>query len=174
MVCICLALVLLPARGEAGDDGRQRRSPYVRLYTGIGITRPSDLRIRRPALKTDLTFERVSWEHKSLSTNWDRDSIPYDGVRGGFFLREPAWLSLSVEVLHFKVFAEAEKPVRVRGIDEGAPIDTVTPMTQFVQVYQVSNGVNMVWVACRPIRAWPEPPVSPMGVSTCMVAPQSA
>ena len=79
-----------------------------------------------------------------MSTDWTRDSIPYVGVRGGFFFREPRWLSLSVEVLHFRIFAEPATPVRVTGTDEGMPVDIVAPMQRFVQLYQVSNGVDMV------------------------------
>ena len=110
-----IACVLMPATIQAADEQTERRSPYVRAYTGVGVTGPTDLRIRQPTLGTDLTFEQVSWEHKSLSTDWTRDSIPYVGVRGGFFFREPRWLSLSVEVLHFKIFAEPATPVRVTG-----------------------------------------------------------
>ena len=139
-----LTLAVLPASAQTGDPPAARRAPYVHFYTGVGITGDSDLRIRQPGLGTDLLFEQVSWEHKSLSTQWTRDSIPYTGVRGGFFFREPRWLSLSVEVLHFKIFAEEEKSVRVRGSDEGRLVDTVAPMAQFVQQYQVTNGVNMI------------------------------
>ena len=128
VTCASLALALMAAPAH-GDDGQsERRRPYVRGFTGVGITGNSDLRIRQPALSTDLIFEQVSWEHKSLSTDWSRDSIPYMGVRGGFFFREPRWLSLSFEVLHFKIFAEEEKSLRVRGTDEGTPVDTVAPM----------------------------------------------
>ena len=139
-----LAVVVLPASALAADPQAERRAPYVRVSSGVGITGDSDLQIRQPALGTDLTLEQVSWEHKSLSTRWTRDSIPYVGARAGFFLRELRWLSLSIEVLHFKIFAEAEKSVRVLGTDEGVPVDTIAPMEQFVQLYQVSNGVNMI------------------------------
>ncbi len=132
-------LVATPARGQPG-----RRAPYVRLFTGLGITGASDLRIHQPSLGTGLTFEQVSWEHKSLSTEWTRDSIPYVGARLGFFFREPRWLGVSVEVLHFNIFAEQDQLVRVRGVDEGHAVDTTAPFSQFVQGYQVSNGVNMV------------------------------
>ena len=139
-----LAMAVLPTSAQVGDGDEERRRFHVRLYSGVGITADSDLRIRQPALGTDLTFEQVSWEHRSLSTVWTRDSIPYVGVRGGFVFREPRWLGLSIEVVHFKVFAEEEKRVRVRGTDEGLPVDTSAPMEQFVQQYQVSNGVNLV------------------------------
>jgi hypothetical protein len=96
--------------------------------SGVGITKSSDLQIRQPALGTDLTFEQVSWEHKSLSTSWTRDSIPYMGARAEIFLREPRWLGVSVDVLHFKILAPEKKNVRVRGTDEGIPVDVVAPM----------------------------------------------
>lgn len=95
-------LVALPARAQT-----ERRAPSLRFFTGVGVTGSSDLRIRQPALGTDLTFEQVAWEHKSLSTEWTRDSIPYVGARAEFFFREPTWLGVSVDVLHFKVFAPA-------------------------------------------------------------------
>ena len=144
VTCACLALALLPTPVQADDRQGERRKPYVRLFSGVGITGNSDLRIRQPALGTDLTFERVSWEHKSLSTRWTRDSIPYMGVRAGWFFREPRWLGMSLEVLHFKILAEEAESVRIRGVDEGAPVDTVAPMAQFVQIYRVSNGANMI------------------------------
>ena len=151
--CCVVALAAVPTLAQAQqqaaqvEDGEdERRAAYLRFFTGVGVTGDSDLRIRQPALGTDLTFERVSWEHKSLSTDWTKDSIPYVGARVGFFFREPSWLGLSFEVLHFKVFAEDDEPLRVAGIDEGIPIDNVAPMSDFVQRYQVSNGVNMVLV----------------------------
>ena len=79
-----------------------------------------------------------------MSTNWDRDSIPYVGVRGGFLFSEPSWLGLSVEVLHFKVFAETDRQVHVTGTSKNLPVDGLAPLSQFIQTYQVSNGVNML------------------------------
>ena len=124
--------------------GAEERAPYLHAYTGIGVTRASDLRIRQPTVDTDLVIDAVRWEHRSLSTSWDRDSIPYVGVRSGFFLGHPGWLSVSAEVLHFKVFAETDKRYRVTGSHRGVPVDAVAPMAEFVSQYQVSNGVNMV------------------------------
>ena len=144
VACASVVVVLMTGPAQAGDEQAARRSPYLRLYSGVGVTGDSNLRIYQPSLGTDLILERVSWEHRSLTTDWSRDSIPYVGVRAGFFFREPEWLSLSFEVLHFKILAETEKRVRVRGTDEGAAVDTVAPMRQFVQTYQVTNGVNMI------------------------------
>ena len=132
-------LVAVPARGQT-----ERRAPSLRLFTGVGVTGASDLRIRQPALGTDLTFEQVAWEHKSLSTEWTRDLIPCVGARAEFFFREPTWLGVSVDVLHFKVFAPQDQRVRVTGTDQHAPVATTAPFGQFIEQYQVTNGVNMV------------------------------
>ena len=144
LTCAFLSLALLPTLAQAGDGPAEPRKLYLRLYSGVGITGDSDLRIRQPGLGTDLTFEQVSWEHKSLSTEWTRDSTPYVGVRAGFFFRQPRWLGLSIEVLHFKILAEVEKDVQVRGTHKGMQVETVAPMKQFVQRYRVTNGVNMI------------------------------
>jgi hypothetical protein len=142
-ICVIVGAALLGLPAPA-DAQTARRSPYVRLFTGIGVTGTSDLRIRQPGRGTDLTFEQVAWEHKSLSTEWTRDSIPYMGARAGFFLRGPRWLAVSAEVVHFKIFAKEEERLRVRGTHRGLPVDTVAPFGRFVQQYQVSNGVNLI------------------------------
>ena len=144
MTCACLALAVLPTLVHADDGEEERRKPYARLFSGVGITRSSDLRIRQPSLGADLTFERVPWAHKSLSTRWTRDSIPYMGVRAGMFFRAPRWLGVSLEVLHFKILAQEAESVRITGVDEGRLVDTVAPIAQFVQIYRVSNGANMI------------------------------
>ena len=136
-----LLLLLAPLTARAQDASR---GPYVRVFSGLGITRPGDLSIRQPALDLGLTFEQVSWAHQSLSTEWTRDSIPYMGARvGGFPLGVP-WLGVSAEVVHFTVRAEADRLVRVTGVVGAAPIDLTVPLDQFVQRYQVGNGVNLI------------------------------
>jgi hypothetical protein len=143
-VSVVLVFLSLPSLARAQTaGGTQGHRAYVRLFTGVGVTRDSDLVIRQPALGTDLAIRQVSWEHRSLSTEWTRDSIPYMGVRAGLFLPNPHWISLSLEALHFKILADTTKRVRVTGVDEGSPVDVVAPMDQFVQSYRVTNGVNM-------------------------------
>ena len=133
-------LVVLSAAQESQSVGRP---PYVRLYSGVGVTRESSLRIRQPGLVTDLTFTPVSWEHRSLTTDWTRDSIPDVGVRAGFFVSRAPWLAGSVEVVHFKILAETDESAQVSGTHRGVSVDTVAPVGQFVEVYRVTNGVNL-------------------------------
>lgn len=110
----------------------------------MGVTGDTDLRIRQPGRGRDLVFERLSWEHRSLTTDWTRDSAPYAGGRAGFFLSRPGWLAVSVEALHFKALAEPDTPVGVRGFEAGEAIATVAPLNRFVERYWVGNGVNMI------------------------------
>ena len=141
---VLVTLLWQPPSALAGDQQATGRAPHIRVYTGAGITSPSDLRIRQPSVGTDLTFEQAQWEHKSLSTDWTRDSIPYVGVRAGAFLRSAPWLSVSAEVVHFKIFAPEDAPLRIRGTQLETSIDTTAPMAEFVDQYQISNGVNLV------------------------------
>ena len=142
-VSLTIAAGLGPVCAEAGEPQGDHRPAYVRFFSGVGVTRDSDVHIRQPTLGTELTFEDVSWEHRSLTTSWTRDSIPYMGMRAGFFLRRVPWLGLSFEAVHFKILAETDNRVHVTGTVGHEPIDVVAPMTQFVEVYRVTNGVNL-------------------------------
>ena len=135
---------LLPTWANADIRGEERQRVHLRLFTGLGLTKSGDLRIRQPRLGTDLLFERVTWEHHSLTTRWTRDSIPYTGLRAERFFQHPSWLAASVEVVHFKITATPQHRIRVRGADNGTPIDTVAPFYQFVQQYRVTNSVNLL------------------------------
>ena len=133
---ICVAAALQPSPAHAGPalDGY-----FIQLYTGLGLTEDSDLRIRVPDEGFDLTFSRVSWEDYSLS----RPSIPYIGVRVGRFFDRRPWLGLAVDIIHYKVFARTDRQVEVSGTFDGGEIAGSAPLAQFVQRHNVGNGVNM-------------------------------
>ena len=65
------------------------------------------------------------------------------GMRAGFVLRRVPWLGLSFEAVHFKILAETENRVHVTGTVGHEPIDVMAPMATFVEVYRVTNGVNL-------------------------------
>jgi hypothetical protein len=142
-ISMAVAVCLTPVCAEAGEPQGDHRPAYVRVFSGVGVTGNSDVRIRQPTLGNDLTFADVSWEHRSLSTSWTRDSSPYMGMRAGFFLRRVPWLGLSFEAVHFKILAETENRVHVTGTVGHEPIDVMAPMATFVEVYRVTNGVNL-------------------------------
>lgn len=145
-------LMLAMLAGPAGADDsppsakKRRGELYVKVSTGLGLTEDSDVRIRQadPAAgNTNLTFSDVAWEDNSLSG----PSARYTDVRFGYFFKSRPWLGVSVDFLHFKVFAEVHEPVRVRGVHQGVPIDTVQPMDAIVERYTVTNGVNLLPVS---------------------------
>ena len=138
LLVVGLALLVAPATAVADDDSK-RGEMYIKVYSGLGLSDDSDLWIRQPTLGTDLMFSSVGWEDHSLSN----PSIPYIGVRFGYYLRSRPWLGFAVDTLHFKIFAEVDDAVRVTGQHLGVPIDTVQPMNAIVQQYNVANGINM-------------------------------
>ncbi len=131
---VAAPLVPAPAVAGAALDGY-----FVQLYTGLGLTADSDLRVRVPGEGFDLTFSRVSWEDYSLS----RPSIPYIGVRVGRWFERRPWLGLAVDVVHYKVFARTERRVDLRGTLDGQPVAGSARLGEFVRRYNVGNGVNM-------------------------------
>lgn len=126
----------MPAPALAGP---QLDGWFVQLYTGLGLTEDSDLRLRLPGEELDLTFSRVSWEDYSLS----RPSIPYIGVRVGRWLERQPWLGLAVDIIHYKVFARTERLVEVRGSLGTGQVSGSAPLGEFIERYNVGNGVNM-------------------------------
>ena len=129
------AAVLTPAVRAAGDTG-----VYLKVYSGVGITDDSDLRIRQADIGNDYVLSEVSWDDNSLNG----PSAPYLGVRLGYFLKRTPWLGFAGDFLHFKVFSETERTVRIHGTRHDEPIDQSIEMRQVVQRYEVANGINMI------------------------------
>jgi hypothetical protein len=124
--------VALPGEGES----------FLKLSTGVGLTADSDLEVRQSG-GTDLTFDDVEWEDHSLSG----PSARYLDVRFGHFFKSKPWLGLALDFLHYKVFAEVGRSVRVHGTNAGTPIDGVGTMSSIVGYYAVANGVNLLPVS---------------------------
>ena len=151
-LCLAGLLLLLPGSTAAAEpqdppEERERGEWFLKLATGLGLSRDSDLDIRQtdPGGNTNLTFFDVSWEDNSLRG----PSARYTTVRLGHFLKDKPWLGIAVEFMHFKVFAEVERPLRVQGTNQGTPIPsgTVQPMSVIVERYIIGNGVNFIPVS---------------------------
>ncbi len=84
-------------------------------------------------------LEDVSWEDHSL----ERPSIPYIGFRAGRWFERRPWLGLAIDVVHYKVFAETGRNVRIQGTLEGSEIAGLVRMNSLVSQYDVANGVNL-------------------------------
>ena len=105
-------------------------------YIGGVHTQSSDLFLQQNSLATNLTFHRMGYTGHSFQ------GPLYYGARGGYFFGGH-W-GLEAEYTHLKVFANVQEPVRVGGVLNGAPIDTVQPADPVLQRFSISHGVNLL------------------------------
>ena len=110
----------------------------LEAFMGKAFNRPSDFAIRQPARDTDLTFSGVSYEDKSFQPS------PYYGYRVVDYFDSAPWLGLSLEFLHLKAFAENGGTYRARGKRAGAPVDGDILMSEVVQAFAVTHGLNFL------------------------------
>ncbi|MCZ6727558.1 MAG: hypothetical protein O7A98_09435 [Acidobacteria bacterium] len=126
--------VVASARGEV--------THRLSVSTGVGLTADADLDIRQPERGTSLVFRDVAFDDKSLALV----SAPYMAVRWTRWTDARPRLAVSLEFLHFKIFAETERTYDVEGSFRGIRLADRFPMNSVVQQYDVSNGVNMILV----------------------------
>ncbi|MEM4408130.1 MAG: outer membrane beta-barrel protein [Candidatus Caldarchaeum sp.] len=128
------------------DKGFQ--SPWqVAFYGGRSLTQPSEITLHLPGQKTRLRFEGVRYSDRSFE-------MPiYYGVKVNYFLPKNPSLVFGVEVLHNKVYAQAERDVRAFGVENGVPVDRNQRLSDTVQKFDVSHGVNYLTfnVTYRPL-----------------------
>lgn len=108
------------------------------IYTGSSFTRDSDLHINQPAAGTGISLRDVKWDADPFK------DAPYYGLRyTRFFDRAPNW-GVALDFTHYKMYAQAERSVSVNGTWQGAPVNTVAPMSQYIQHFEISHGVNVL------------------------------
>ncbi len=129
----------------------------LEAFMGKAFNQPSDLAIHQPRRSTDLTFRNVSFEDKSFKPS------PYYGYRLAYFFDSQPWLGLTIEFLHLKAFAENERIARVQGLRNGARLDAELPMSQVVQAYAVTHGLNFLTLNLQARRRMLSSPKFPEG-----------
>ncbi len=125
-------------KGDSGVEGHSRsRSPWqVAFYGGRSWTQPSEITLHLPGQNTLLRFEGVRYSDRSFE-------MPiYYGVRVNYFLPENPSVVLGVEVLHNKVYAQTDRNVRAIGIENGVPVDRNQRLSDTIQKFDISHGVN--------------------------------
>ncbi len=108
------------------------------LYTGTSHTHSSDLRIRQGGTDSNVEFHGVRWEPRPFSSG-----APYYGVRLSYFPGPVARLGGSIDFTHYKMYAETDRSIEVRGTWNGVPVNATVPMRSWVQGFEVSHGVNL-------------------------------
>jgi lipid A oxidase len=106
------------------------------LSAGLGdsFTDRSDLHIQQS--NADYTIEGVGWDGRGFQMP------PWYDLRATYFLPDTPWLGFTAGLLHMKVYARTGETRDIHGTNDGTPFDTTAPMSDFVDKYNISHGVN--------------------------------
>jgi opacity protein-like surface antigen len=146
-VFLLAGLLATPVQAQEANPGAASRPPMRRpryqfsLYTGISMTRPSDLHLVQPSTGTDATFEDVHWKGHPFQGS------RYYGYRVMTYLPRQPRLGIGVDFVHYKVYARLDQDRRIIGNWLGEPVDTIAPMRDRVQEFRITNGVNAFTLA---------------------------
>ena len=132
----CAAFVAAISSGARAQSSRP--SVEVSVFTGNSFTQRSDLRINQPRLGTDAVFHEIDWQARPFSASF------YYGYRFAAFLPRAPRLGFEVDLLHYKMYAKVHEQKRVSGIWQNQPIDTDAEVSDRVQEFRITNGVNVV------------------------------
>ncbi len=109
---------------------------HLSAYLGGAHTQSTDLSLSQASTGTQLSLRGVDFEGKSFQ------GPPYYGFRGGYFFSRH--LGLDAEFIHLKVFAQTEKTVDAEGTLQGNPIHAAIPMSNVIQRFSISHGLNLL------------------------------
>ncbi|MBC7809137.1 MAG: outer membrane beta-barrel protein [Akkermansiaceae bacterium] len=121
---------------SAGSTRRRSRSFYISLYTGSTSSQSSDLRLTQPRLGTDVTYRDVSFEGRPFTGS------PYYGLKVGYFLPKTPRVGFELEFNHAKMYAKLGESKQLTGTWQGQPVNTVEPLSDRIDRYQITNGIN--------------------------------
>lgn len=133
--CFSLLTLLVPTPAVA--------QWYVAAYAGANHTQNATVSIDQPSEGTALAFRGVAFAAESFA------SPPYYGWRIGRLIGERRKLGVEVEFLHLKVIGQTSRPVTIVGQvggPTGTAVDTQARMSDFVQRYSMTHGLNFLVV----------------------------
>lgn len=131
-------LALLAVGALAGLADTALAETTGSFYLGTSHTSNSDVRIRQPSSGSDATFHSVSWDSESFKNPF------YYGIRvNHFFTERPNW-GVGFDFTHDKVYARTGQVVHVDGTWNATPVNEDAPMSQRVQSFSISHGVNIL------------------------------
>src|ERR1051326_7438621 len=112
-------------------------------YFGGAHTQASALDLWQPFNGNNLRFHKISYRGESFQPPL------YYGLRAGYFFHEH-W-GVEAEFTHLKVFANVDQPVTITGVLNGSPISSNLPVSNIMQRFSLSHGVNLLMVngVCR-------------------------
>lgn len=108
-------------------------------YFGHVWTRSSTVTLALPDQQTAVEIAGVGYRAESLT------SPQYYGYRVTWVPDQHRWIGIEAEVIHAKVFAEADRSVRIQGTRRGAEVDGSFPLNSVVQRLAMSHGLNFIF-----------------------------
>ena len=124
-------VVCLPAQADADW--------MASAYLGHVWTRSSTVTLALPDQQTALEIGGVEYRAESLT------SPQYYGYRVTWISDAHPWIGVEAELIHAKVYAEADRQVRFTGTLGGAAIDATMPLSSVVQRLAMSHGLNFIF-----------------------------
>ena len=107
-------------------------------FLGHVWTRSSTVTLTLPDRQTAVEIAGVEYRAESF------ESPQYYGYRVTWVPDRHRWIGIEAEVIHAKVFAEADRSVRFRGTLRGVEVDASLPLSSVVQRLAMSHGLNFI------------------------------
>jgi hypothetical protein len=127
-VALAILVLTLPARADLA----------LSFYLGASQTSPSDLHVTQAARGNDATVRGATW------TGYPFRFEPYYGIRLGYNAPGRPWTRVVLDFTHYKIYGRTEDIAEQTGTWHGSPIDTVAPIRDNVQSFEITHGLNML------------------------------
>lgn len=130
-VALAILALTLPARADIA----------LSFYLGASQTSPSDLHVKQPSRGNDATMHDVTW------TGYPFRFEPYYGIRLGYNVPRHPWTRVVLDFTHYKIYGRTEFTAEQTGTWHGSPINTIAPILNSVQSFEITHGLNMLGVS---------------------------
>jgi hypothetical protein len=111
------------------------------FYLGASQTAPSNLHVVQAARGNDATMHSVTWRGYPF-----RFEIYY-GLRLTYTPPHYPFTSVALDYTHAKIYAETDDRVAQTGTWNGAALDDNVPMSERVQSFEMTHGMNMLGIS---------------------------
>jgi hypothetical protein len=110
------------------------------VYLGGAHTQAAPLLVDQPTLETSLTFADVSYRGNSFTPPL------YYGYRLSLFPQARSQFGIEGEFIHLKAYARTDHLTQTRGKLRKEPVNQPMRMSNIVQQFSISHGLNLVLV----------------------------
>jgi hypothetical protein len=108
------------------------------FYLGASQTQPSDLHVVQPSHGNDVTVRKVQWPGYPFRFE------PYYGLRLSYNAPGHPQTRIVLDFTHYKIYSLANQVVVQEGTWHNEPLSAVAPMSETVQSFEVTHGLNML------------------------------